>query len=103
MHAFADESRRGDYLVCAATIAPADLTDARKALKALRAPKASRIHMSAARAARRERAAGALADRIQQLPTPDGRRDCSGAGMPSCSPSPPRCPSSRSPAFAGTR
>ncbi|UOT08443.1 hypothetical protein MPY17_39975 (plasmid) [Rhodococcus opacus] len=46
MHAFADESRRGDYLVCAATIAPADLTDARKALKALRAPKAARIHMS---------------------------------------------------------
>ncbi|MFC9356535.1 hypothetical protein ACFTZB_08125 [Rhodococcus sp. NPDC057014] len=46
MHAFADESRRGDYLVYAVTIAPANLTATRKSLKALRAPKASRIHMS---------------------------------------------------------
>ncbi len=46
MHAFADESRRGDYLVCAVTVAPADLDSARKALKSLRAPRSARIHMS---------------------------------------------------------
>ncbi len=46
MHAFADESRRGDYLVCAVTIAPSDLDSARKTLKSLRAPRSARIHMS---------------------------------------------------------
>ncbi len=46
-HAFIDESTRGrNYLICAATISPADLDAARRALTTMRAPGQRRIHFA---------------------------------------------------------
>ncbi len=46
-HAFIDESTRGrNYLICAATISPADLHAARRALTTMRAPGQRRIHFA---------------------------------------------------------
>ena len=46
MHAFIDESKRGEYALCAVTVAPGDLTSLRKQMNALRPPGHSRIHVT---------------------------------------------------------
>ncbi|MEU2004530.1 hypothetical protein ACH47B_26365 [Rhodococcus sp. NPDC019627] len=46
MHAFIDESKRGEYALCAVTVATGDLTALRKQMNALRPPGHSRIHMT---------------------------------------------------------
>jgi hypothetical protein len=45
VHAFIDESKRGDYILCAVTIAPGDVADLRKRMESLRPRGATRIHM----------------------------------------------------------
>ena len=46
LHAYVDESARGDYLLCAAVIAPADCPAVRQALRALLLPGMARLHMA---------------------------------------------------------
>ncbi|SED97487.1 hypothetical protein [Rhodococcus koreensis] len=46
MHAFIDESKRGEYALCAVTVASGDLTALRKQMNALRPPGHTRIHMT---------------------------------------------------------
>ncbi|AZI65438.1 hypothetical protein EHW12_30280 (plasmid) [Rhodococcus sp. NJ-530] len=47
LHAFIDESKRGRYALCVATVAIGDLSSLRVGLNALRPQGHSRIHMSA--------------------------------------------------------
>ncbi|BAH51903.1 hypothetical protein [Rhodococcus opacus] len=46
MHAFIDESKRGEYALCAGTVATVDLTLLRRQMNALRPPGHTRIHMT---------------------------------------------------------
>ena len=47
LHGFVDEStRRGDYMLCAATVAVGDLTETRKALRGLRAKGQRKLHFA---------------------------------------------------------
>ena len=46
MHAFIDESKRGEYALCAVTVAAGDLTALRRQMNALRPPGHTRIHMT---------------------------------------------------------
>jgi len=46
VHAFIDESKRGEYALCAVTVAAGDLTALRRQMNALRPPGHTRIHMT---------------------------------------------------------
>lgn len=45
-HAFVDESLRGDYLMCAVVVKPADVTRTRRIVRKLRRPGQRRVHMN---------------------------------------------------------
>ncbi|WP_254854161.1 hypothetical protein [Nocardia donostiensis] len=48
MHAYIDESKRGDYILCAVTILPTDVDPLRKQMRDLCPKGSSRIHMKSA-------------------------------------------------------
>lgn len=83
-HVFVDESKRGDYVVVAAVVDPAELTAIRRELRGLLLPGQSALHFKAERDGRRRQLLAAISGlpveaSVYVCPTKDhvvGRRSC---------------------------